>query len=66
MPLKARPIHGELESLPKAKAAFIEPMLLLRTEALPEGAQWLYEPRPDGYRALAIKTSGRVQLRFSE
>jgi hypothetical protein len=24
------------------KAAFIEPMLLLRTEALPEGANWAY------------------------
>jgi hypothetical protein len=25
------------------KAAFIEPMLLLRTEKLPEGPEWLYE-----------------------
>ena len=37
MPHKATHIDSELESLPKAKAAFIEPMLLLRTEALPEG-----------------------------
>jgi hypothetical protein len=29
--------------MPKAKAAFIEPMLLLRTEALPESAEWTYE-----------------------
>jgi hypothetical protein len=36
MPLKARSIDRELESLPKAKAAFIEPMLLLRTGALPK------------------------------
>ena len=43
MPPKAEPIHSELESLPKAKAAFIEPMLLLRTGALPEAANWLYE-----------------------
>jgi bifunctional non-homologous end joining protein LigD len=48
---------------PKTKAAFIEPMLLLRTEALPEGAKWLYEIKLDGYRALAIKTKGQVQLR---
>jgi ATP-dependent DNA ligase len=49
MPLKARSINSELESLPKAKAAFIEPMLLLRTGALPEAAEWLYEPKLDGY-----------------
>jgi ATP-dependent DNA ligase len=44
-------------------AAFIEPMLLLRTEKLPEGADWQYELKLDGYRALAIKTAGKVHLR---
>jgi bifunctional non-homologous end joining protein LigD len=47
----------------KTKAAFIDPMLLLRTERLPEGPDWLVELKLDGYRALAIKTSGKVQLR---
>jgi bifunctional non-homologous end joining protein LigD len=63
MPMKARRIDSELESLPKAKAAFIEPMLLLRAGALPEAAEWLYELKLDGYRALAISSAGRVQLR---
>jgi len=27
----------------KPKAAFIEPMLLVRTDMLPEGKNWLYE-----------------------
>jgi hypothetical protein len=63
MPPKAKRIDSELESLPKAKAAFIEPMLLLRTGALPEAANWLYELKLDGYRALAINSAGRVQLR---
>jgi DNA ligase D-like protein (predicted ligase) len=46
-----------------AIAAFIEPMLLLRTEKLPEGKEWLYELKLDGYRALAIKRGGKVHLR---
>jgi ATP-dependent DNA ligase len=47
----------------KTKAAFIEPMMLLRTEKLPEGKEWLYELKLDGYRALAIKRGGKVHLR---
>jgi len=47
----------------KARAAFIPPMLLLRTERLPEGSDWLYELKLDGYRAIAFKTHGKVHLR---
>jgi ATP-dependent DNA ligase len=44
-------------------ANFVEPMLLLRTEELPDGPEWLIELKLDGYRALAIKSCGKIQLR---
>jgi DNA ligase D-like protein (predicted ligase) len=47
----------------KIKARFVEPMLLLRRQHLPEGADWMYEIKLDGYRAVAIKSGRRVQLR---
>lgn len=48
----------------KAKARFIAPMLLLRSDQLPEDASaWQYEIKMDGYRAVAFKTGGKVYLR---
>lgn len=39
-------------------------MLLLKSETLPDdGIRWLYELKLDGYRAIAIKTGGRLHLR---
>jgi bifunctional non-homologous end joining protein LigD len=38
-------------------------MLLLSAEKLPEGSSWVYELKLDGFRAVAIKTGGRVRLR---
>src|SRR5262245_54509964 len=46
------------------KARFVEPMLLLRTDTLPDDpARWAYELKLDGYRAIAFKTDGKVRLR---
>jgi len=42
---------------------FIEPMLLMSTSQLPEGAGWQYELKLDGYRAIAFKSAGKVHLR---
>ncbi len=54
--------HKKLDALPKARAEFVEPMLLLRTERLPEQASWLYELKLDGYRAIAARTKGAFHL----
>jgi DNA ligase D-like protein (predicted ligase) len=45
------------------KARFVEPMLLQRTDSLPNGTHFVYEVKLDGYRALGIKTDGKVHLR---
>jgi DNA ligase D-like protein (predicted ligase) len=44
-------------------AGFVPPMLLLKTERLAEGPNWLYELKLDGYRAVAFKRTGAVALR---
>ena len=40
-------------------ARFIDPMLLLRTDKLPEGANWQYEVKLDGYRAIAFRSGAK-------
>ena len=48
----------------RTKAGFIEPMLLLRTDRLPDDpARWSYQLKFDGYRAVAFKTGQKVHLR---
>jgi bifunctional non-homologous end joining protein LigD len=48
----------------KVKAKFIEPMLLLRTNALPNDRErWQNKLKVDGYRAIAFKTGGKIHLR---
>jgi bifunctional non-homologous end joining protein LigD len=45
----------------KNTASFMEPMLCLATDSLPGSDEWQFEL--DGYRALAIRSGGRVRLR---
>jgi bifunctional non-homologous end joining protein LigD len=45
------------------RARFIPPMAAELVDRLPEGDDWMYELKLDGYRALVIKNGDRVELR---
>lgn len=49
-------------ALRKSTIEFIEPMAAELVNRLPEGKEWLYEAKFDGYRALAIKNGALVRI----
>ena len=49
-------------SQPPPPPAFVTPMAARAVKTLPEGAEWLYEPKLDGYRALLLKDGARVRI----
>ena len=51
-----------LSALPKAEIRFIEPMYARLVNELPEGKEWLYEVKFDGYRCLAGRDGKGVTL----
>src|SRR6266446_4232611 len=55
-------IRARLDWLPKTEASFVEPMECLSVSKLPEGLEWLWEIKLDGYRALAVKSGTGVTL----
>jgi len=57
-----RRISIELESLPKRKPDFIEPMECLAVSKLTEDPNFLWEIKLDGYRAVAVKSGTGVTL----
>src|SRR2546429_6649788 len=55
-------IGKRLASLPKTEASFVEPTDCLSVSKLPEGLEWIWEIKLDGYRALAVKSGTDVTL----
>jgi DNA ligase D-like protein (predicted ligase) len=49
-------------NLPKREACFIEPMDCLPVTGLPDGVEWTFEIKLDGYRALAVRSRTKVSL----
>jgi bifunctional non-homologous end joining protein LigD len=52
----------DFDALPQTKLRFIEPMYARLVQKLPEGKDWLYEIKFDGYRCLAGKDGSGVTL----
>jgi ATP dependent DNA ligase domain len=55
-------LNKRLSLFPTRSATFVEPMECLGVAKLPDGAQWLYEIKLDGYRAQAINSDGNLIL----
>ena len=51
-----------LASLPKTERSFVAPMECLSVSKLPEGNQYIWEIKLDGYRALAVKSGNGVTV----
>ena len=51
--------------MPRSRSSvphFVAPMTAKVVAALPEGPEWMYEVKLDGYRALLLKHDGRVRI----
>src|SRR5688572_2912061 len=58
-----RPIRASHSAPTRIPPAFVTPMAAQVVKRLPEGDEWIYELKFDGYRALIIKDKQRVELR---
>src|SRR5258708_36421877 len=58
----AQAVRKKLPSLPRRKAEFVEPMECALVSKLPEGSEWTYEVKLDGYRAIGVRTSSEAIL----
>jgi bifunctional non-homologous end joining protein LigD len=53
---------SQIEKLPAVPPKYVPPMLATLVENPPEGDEWLFEIKWDGYRAVAVKKDRGVEL----
>lgn len=64
MPSRKKRAAPHAHSSDKGQApTFVVPMAALAVDVLPEGPEWLYELKLDGYRALIIKDGASIKIR---
>jgi bifunctional non-homologous end joining protein LigD len=64
MPTKKKRAAPHAHSSDKCQVpTFIAPMAALAVDVLPEGPEWLYELKLDGYRALIVKDGASIKIR---
>jgi ATP-dependent DNA ligase len=56
-----QPALWDLE-VPMSKLAFVAPMEARLATALPDDPGWQFEPKWDGFRCIAVKQQGQVDL----
>ncbi len=61
--LRKRDEDAAAARAPRAPSRRYQPMLATLADDLPHGVEWLFEPKWDGYRALAYQRDGEVELR---
>src|SRR5688572_25090889 len=49
--------------MPQTPPSFVPPMAARLVQVLPEGEEWLYEVKFDGYRALLLKDGAQFEIR---
>ena len=59
----ARGKGNKAKSVPRAHPTFVTPMAAQLVDRLPEGPEWWFELKLDGYRALIVKDGAKVQIR---
>jgi bifunctional non-homologous end joining protein LigD len=59
---KAGTVTRQLADLPPAVVRFVEPMKCQLRATLPEGDEWVYEVKFDGFRGLALKQGSTAEL----
>src|SRR3981081_3986825 len=57
--------HLDSKSLPLKEASFIAPMECLAVPKLPEGVDWVYEIKLDGFRAIGVRPAQGKAILFS-